>query len=149
MTEQNPPRSEIVLYQTEDGRTRVQCRFEDESIWLTQRLIAELFQVSVKTVNEHLKNIHAESELDSEATIRNFRIVQVEGTREVSRRVDHYNLDAILAVGYRVRSLRGTQFRRWATERLSKPRDDSVDCFHANCSETRALPILLLRERSR
>ena len=112
--------SSIILYQTEDGRTRIQCRFEDESIWLTQALISELFQVSVPTVNEHLKGIFAEGELDAAATIRKFRIVRHEGAREVARDIEHYNLPAILAVGYRVRSLRGTQFRQWATARLSE-----------------------------
>ena len=93
-------------------------RLSHETIWLPQRLIADLFQVSVKTANEHLINIYNERELDPAATIRKFRIVHTEGNREVSRTVDHYHLDAILAVGYRVRSLRGTQFRIWATERL-------------------------------
>jgi hypothetical protein len=109
---------EFILYQTEDGQTRIEVRLAHETIWLPQRMIADLFQVSVKTANEHLVNIYDEGELDPSATIRKFRIVQTEGTREVSRTVDHYNLDAILAVGYRVRSLRGTQFRIWATERL-------------------------------
>jgi hypothetical protein len=112
------PLSEIILYQAEDGHTRIQVRLEDETVWLPQRLIAELFQVAVPTINEHLTNIYAEAELDPGATIRKFRIVQTEGNREVSRLVDHYDLDAILAVGYRVRSHRGIQFRRWATERL-------------------------------
>jgi len=110
----------MVLYQTADGRTRVQCRFEDETIWLTQRLMAELFQKDVRTINEHLLNIYEEGEIEREATIRKFRIVRREGQREVARDIEHYSLDAILAVGYRVRSPRGTQFRRWATERLSE-----------------------------
>jgi hypothetical protein len=109
---------EFILYQTEDGKTRIEVRLAHETIWLPQRTIADLFQVSVKTANEHLVNIYDEGELDPSATIRKFRIVQTEGNREVSRTVDHYNLDAILAVGYRVRSHRGTQFRIWATERL-------------------------------
>ncbi len=113
-----PPSGEIVLYQTEDGRTRVECRFQDETIWLTQALIAELFQKDVRTINEHLQNIYEEAELDPAATIRKFRIVRREGKREVAREIEHYSLDAILAIGYRVRSPRGTQFRRWATERL-------------------------------
>jgi hypothetical protein len=113
-----PPLGEIVLYQTEDGQTRVECRFADETLWLSQLLIAELFQKDVRTVNEHLQNIYEEEELIPAATIRKFRIVRREGQREVAREIEHYNLDAILAVGYRVRSLRGTQFRRWATERL-------------------------------
>jgi hypothetical protein len=114
------PQGEIVLYQTEDGRARIECRFVEGSIWLTQKLIGELFQVSVPTVNEHISNIYAESELPPEATIRKFRIVQIEGTREIARVVEHYNLETILAVGYRVRSARGTAFRQWATARLSE-----------------------------
>jgi len=113
-----PPRGEILLYQTEDGQTRVDCRFADETLWLSQALIAELFQVTVPTVNEHLRNLYEEGELRQEPTIRKFRIVRPEGARAVARNIEHYSLDAILAVGYRVRSERGTQFRRWATERL-------------------------------
>lgn len=114
------PTGEIILYQTEDGRARVECRFAEESLWLTQALIAELYGKDVRTINEHLQNLLAEGELDREATIRNFRIVRREGGRDVERDIEHYNLDAILAVGYRVRSTRGSQFRRWATERLSE-----------------------------
>ena len=120
MSDEPLPQSEIILYQTEDGRTRIQCRFEDETLWLTQALIAELFQVSVPTVSEHLKNIYADDELVAEATLRKFRIVRAEGRREVAREIEHYHLDAILAVGFRVRSRRGTQFRQWATARLSE-----------------------------
>lgn len=120
MVEHDAPQSSIVLYQTEDGQTRIECRFESETIWLTQALIAELFQITVPTVNEHLKGIVAEGELTAEATIRKFRIVRTEGNREVSREIEHYNLEAIIAVGYRVRSDRGTQFRRWATARLTE-----------------------------
>jgi hypothetical protein len=120
MPAHEPPASSIILYQTEDGRTRIECRFEGETLWLTQALIAELFQVGVPTVNEHLKGIYAEGELANEATIRKFRIVRLEGQRQVARNIDHYNLDAILAVGYRVRSPRGAQFRRWASARLSE-----------------------------
>lgn len=112
------PIGEFLLYETEDGRTRVECRFLDDSIWLTQALMADLFQKDVRTINEHLQNIFDDGELDPEATIRNFRILRSEGSRQVRRQIDHYNLDAILAVGYRVRSVRGAQFRRWATERL-------------------------------
>lgn len=113
------PRSEIVFYQSEDGRTRIQCRFEEETIWLTQALIGDLFQITVPTVNEHLKGIYAEGELSADSTIRKFRIVRLEGSRQVSREIEHYSLPAILAVGYRVRSQRGTQFRQWATARLT------------------------------
>lgn len=112
------PGGDFLLYASDDGRVRLSVRVQDGTVWLPQRLIAELFQVSVKTANEHLGNIYDEGELAPEATIRKFRIVQTEGDREVSRLVDHYNLDAILAVGYRVRSLRGTQFRQWATAQL-------------------------------
>ena len=115
-----PPQSSIILYQTEDGRTRIQCRFEQETIWLTQALIAELFQKDVRTINEHLGNIYYEGEQNRAATIRKFRIVRLEGRREVARDIEHYNLDAILAVGFRVRSHRGTQFRQWAIGRLNE-----------------------------
>lgn len=115
-----PPLGELVVYETEDGHTRVECRIAQESLWLSQVLIADLFQIKVPTVHEHLQNLYAEGELRPEATIRKFLIVRTEGGRQVSRPIDHYNLDAILAVGYRVRSARGTQFRRWATERLAE-----------------------------
>src|SRR3990167_4800005 len=120
MTNDEQPQSGIILYQTEDGHTRIQCRFENETIWLTQLLIAELFQKDVRTINEHLVNIFDERELSRETTVRNFRIVQTEGNREVARQIEHYSLPVILAVGYRVRSHRGTQFRQWATARLTE-----------------------------
>lgn len=120
MSEGMIPVGEFMLYTTEDGRSRVECRFQHETIWLSQALISELFQVSVPTVNEHLANIYAEGELAAIRTIRKFRIVRIEGTREVSREIEHYDLDAILAVGYRVRSERGTLFRQWATARLKE-----------------------------
>jgi hypothetical protein len=110
--------SELVFYQGEDGKSRIQVRLDGGTVWLTQRQLAALFQKDFRTVNEHLQNIFEEGEVDPTATIRKFRIVQTEGAREVTRLTDHYNLDVILAVGYRVRSDRGTQFRRWATERL-------------------------------
>ena len=113
------PASDLILYQTEDGKTRIQCRFEDGSIWLTQAQIAELYQKDVKTINEHLLNIYEDKELDEDSTIRKFRIVRLEGKREVTREISHYSLQAILAAGFRVRSKRGTQFRQWANERLS------------------------------
>jgi hypothetical protein len=113
-----PTKSRILLYQTEDGRQRIEVRLENETVWLSQRLLAELFQKDVRTINEHIKNIYDEGELLPESTIRKFRIVQTEGNRQVSRTVDFYNLDVIIAVGYRVRSHRGTQFRQWATEHL-------------------------------
>ncbi|MFC4819902.1 virulence RhuM family protein [Dokdonella ginsengisoli] len=113
-----PPTSEVLLYRTEDGRVRVECRFEGETLWLTQAQMAELFQVTVPTINEHLKGIYEEAELLPERTIRSYRMVRAEGKREVAREIAHYALDTVLAVGYRVRSPRGTAFRQWATERL-------------------------------
>jgi hypothetical protein len=115
---EQPPEGEFLLYQTEDGQTRIECRFAGESIWLTQRLMADLFQTSKQNISLHLQNIYDEGELQPAATVKKYLTVQTEGNREVSRQVDHYHLDAILAVGYRVRSHRGTQFRIWATERL-------------------------------
>jgi hypothetical protein len=112
--------SEFILYQAEDGQTKIQVRLVDGTVWLPQRSIAELFQKSTPTVNEHIANIYEDGELAPEATVRKFRIVQPEGTRRVERLVDFYNLDMILAVGYRVRSHRGTQFRQWATRTLSE-----------------------------
>jgi hypothetical protein len=121
VSQQNPaPGSEITLYQTEDGSTRLQVKLENNTVWLSQAQMAELFQKDVRTINEHLVNIFAEGELSREATIRKFRIVRLEGKREVTRSVENYSLDAIIAVGYRVKSHRGTQFRQWATARLSE-----------------------------
>ncbi len=113
-------RGELLLYQADDGRTRIQCRFEGETVWLSQALIAELFQVTPQNVTIHLRNLYAEGEIAEAGTCKEFLQVQREGSRRVSRGVRHYSLDAILAVGYRVRSDRGTQFRQWATARLSE-----------------------------
>jgi hypothetical protein len=110
------PGGRILIYR--DGALDLQVRLDGQTVWLPQRPIAELYQVTVPTVNEHLSNIYADGELGREATIRQFRIVQREGSRDVSRTIDHYSLDVILAVGYRVRSPRGTQFRQWATDQL-------------------------------
>lgn len=120
MSDQPLPQSEIILYQTEDGRTRVQCRFEDETLWLTQAQMAELFQTTPQNVTLHLKAIFAEGELAEAATCKDCLQVRLEGGREVSRKLRHYRLEAILAVGFRVRSHRGTQFRQWATARLNE-----------------------------
>lgn len=114
------PKSEIILYQTEDGRTRIQCLFDHETLWLTQAQIAELFQTTPQNVTLHLKAIFAEGELAEAATCKDYLQVRREGGREVARSLRHYRLEAILAVGYRVRSHRGTQFRQWATARLSE-----------------------------
>ena len=114
------PEGEFVLFEAKDGRVRIECRFASETLWLSQALISEIYQKDVRTINEHLMNIYQEGELERNATIRKYRIVRQEGTREVSRQIDYYNLDAILAVGYRVRSTRGTQFRQWATQTLQE-----------------------------
>lgn len=112
--------SEILLYQSEDGETRIDVRLFDESVWLTQAQMAELFDKDVRTINEHIVNVYGEGELDEEATIRKFRMVRREGERDVSREIAHYNLDVIISVGYRVKSHRGVQFRRWSTQRLKE-----------------------------
>jgi hypothetical protein len=115
----NPPdqpiKSEIILYQTEDGTTRIDVRLEGETVWLTQKIMADLFQKDVRTINEHIQNIFAEKELDPDSVIRKFRITAADGK---SYETQHYNLDVIISVGYRVKSHRGTQFRIWATQRL-------------------------------
>lgn len=113
-----PTKSQFLLYQTEDGGQRIEVRLEDETVWLSQKQMSDLFQVRVNTINYHIKEIFKDRELEPDSTIRNYRIVQNEGNRTISRRVDFYNLDMIISVGYRVRSHRGTQFRQWATERL-------------------------------
>lgn len=112
------PQSEIILYQTEDGRTRIQCRFEDENVWMTQALMAELFQTTPQNITLHLRAIYAAGELKESATCKEYLQVRSEGGRQIQRSLRHYNLEAILAVGFRVRSHRGTQFRQWATARL-------------------------------
>jgi len=116
----NPPapKSEMLLYVSEDGHTRIDCRFEGESLWLSQALIAELYGKDIRTISEHLTNLYNDGEIDPAATIRKFRIVRLEGTREVARVIEHYSLEAIIAVGFRVRSARGAQFRAWANTRL-------------------------------
>ncbi len=120
MTDKAPTSSELILYQTEDGRTRIQCRFEDDTLWLTQAQLAELFQTTPQNITLHLKAIFDEGELLEEATCKDYLQVRREGNRDVKRSLRHYNLTAILAVGFRVRSPRGTQFRQWAIERLDE-----------------------------
>lgn len=114
------PDTEFLLYTTDDGRSRIDVRLLDETVWLTQAQMADLFQKSIPTVNEHIKNVYDEGELFKDATIRKFRIVRIEGKREVARDIEHYNLDVIISIGYRVRSHRGTQFRQWATRTLKE-----------------------------
>ncbi len=118
--DENQNKSEIILYQTEDGQTKLEVRLEDETIWLTQAAMADLFQTTTANINIHIKSIYTEGELRPEATIKENLIVRKEGSRDVKRSVMFYCLPIILAVGYRVHSHRGTQFRRWATERLNE-----------------------------
>ncbi len=115
-----PNQSEIVLYTTPDGTVKIDIIFQDETIWLTQKKMAKLFDVDISTINEHLKNIYKTGELIEDTTIGKFPIVQKEGNREVKRNLSFYNLDAIIAVGYRVNSKRATQFRIWATNILKE-----------------------------
>ncbi len=111
-------KSQIIIYQTENGETKLDVRFQDETVWLTQKLMAELFQTSVPNINMHLKNIFEEGELEEDRTIKEFLIVQHEGNREVKRKQVFYNLDAIISVGYRIKSHIATKFRQWATHQL-------------------------------
>lgn len=111
-------KSQIVIYQTENGETKLDVRFQDETVWLTQKLMAELFQTSIPNINMHLKNIFEEGELKENRTIKEFLIVQQEGSREVNRKQVFYNLDAIISVGYRIKSHIATKFRQWATQHL-------------------------------
>jgi len=110
----------ILIYQNEKGNTKIDVFFQDDNIWLTQKSLAELYQVQIPTINEHIKNIIADGELDEKSTIRNFLIVQTEGSRLVERLKKHYNFQMILAIGYRVRSHVGIHFRNWATEILTE-----------------------------
>lgn len=108
----------IIIYQPHTDQPAIDVRLEGETVWLSQRQMAELFDVDVRTISEHLSNVFSSGELEKEATIRKFRIVRREGTRNVTRSVEHYNLDAIISVGYRVKSATATQFRIWAIKRL-------------------------------
>src|SRR3989304_2233783 len=113
-------KSQLIIYQAEDGQTKIEVRLEEETIWLTQAAMAELFQTTIANINIHIKSIYTEGELRPDATIKENLIVRKEGSRDVKRSVMFYCLPIILAVGYRIRSHRGTQFRRWATERLNE-----------------------------
>ena len=134
----------ILIYQNEKGDTKIDVYFEEDTIWMTQKAMCELYQVAKSSISEHIGNIYKDGELDPEATVRKFRTVQIEGTRQVARARDYYNLDMILAVGYRVRSNVGMHFRRWASqilteymkkgfalndERLRNPREFGADYF--------------------
>jgi len=118
MSDEPLPKSEIILYQTGDGRTRVEVQFKGETAWLSLNQMVELFQRDKSVISKHIKNAFDEGELRPEATVAKFATVQTEGNRAVSRDIEFYNLNVIIAVGYRVKSQRGTQFRIWATQRL-------------------------------
>ena len=117
---ENENKGNIVIYQSNDGLTKIDVKFEDETVWLTQQQMAELYKTSRTNVVEHIKHIYEEGELDESSTCRNFRQVQTEGKREVTRELPFYNLDMIISLGYRVKSHVATQFRRWATELLKE-----------------------------
>jgi len=116
MSEEN----KLIIYQTNDGGIALKADAAQETVWATQRQLSEVFDVDVRTINEHVKNIFKTAELDESSTIRKFRIVQKEGNRNVTRNIEHYNLDMIISVGYRVNSKTATKFRRWATETLKQ-----------------------------
>ena len=113
-------KGDIVIYQTQDGLTQINVKFEDETVWLTQAQLVELYQTSKSNISEHIKHIFEEGELSEDSTVRNFRTVQIEGNREVTRNQTYYNLDMIISLGYRIKSLVATQFRRWATELIKE-----------------------------
>lgn len=112
--------NEIIIYQTQDGQTKIDVRLENETVWLTQNQMAELFQTTKQNISSHIKNIFEEGELSENSTVKDYLTVQQEGNRKVSRNISYYNLDVIISVGYRVKSLRGTQFRIWATQVLKE-----------------------------
>lgn len=112
--------NQIVIYKGEDGQSRLEVKFQGETVWLTQAQLVDLFQSSKANISEHIKNIFLEGELDSDSTVRKFRTVQKEGNRDVMREVEHYNLDLIISLGYRVKSKIATQFRIWATQHLKE-----------------------------
>ena len=114
------PQGEFVLFQSADGRTRVECRFEADTLWLSQAAMAELYQVSSQAITQHIKAIYEEGELVQNLTCKDYLQVQSEGNRTVQRKIRHYSLPVILSIGYRVRSTRGTQFRQWATQTLQE-----------------------------
>ena len=115
-----PGKGQFLVYEAEDGRVKIDVRLAEETVWLSQALIAELFQTSVPNISMHIRNVYEEGELQPEATIKKFLTVRLEGSRAVRRQLDHYNLDMIISVGYRVKSHVATRFRIWATQRLKE-----------------------------
>jgi len=118
--------AEFLIFTTQSKEDSIEVKYADENVWLSQKMMAKLFDVDVRTINEHIQNIYNTHELDKTSTIRKFRIVQKEGDRKISREVDFYNLDAIISVGYRVNSEKATQFRQWATKII---KDFAVKCY--------------------
>ncbi|MEC0227356.1 virulence RhuM family protein [Paenibacillus alba] len=113
-------KTDLLIYQTEDGNTKIDVKLENGTVWMTQKAIAELYQTTSQNITLHIKNVYNENELHQDSTCKEYLQVQVEGSREIKRSIKHYNLEMIISIGYRVRSHRGTQFRRWATERLNE-----------------------------
>lgn len=122
------PAGEFIMFASDDGEVRVECRFEQETLWLPQATIANLYQITPQAVTQHIKGIYEEGELEQNATCKPYLQVQQEGSRQVSRNRLHYSLPVILAVGYRVRSARGTQFRQWATQTLQQYKTCDATC---------------------
>ena len=125
MSEQKP-QGEILIYATDDGSVKLDVKLDNETLWMSQQMMAELFQTTVANINIHIKNIFEEGELSEKATIKDFLIVRQEGTRKVQRNLAYYNLDMIISVGYRVKSVIATRFRMWATERLQFTLSQSI-----------------------
>ena len=117
---ENQENNQIIIYQSDDGETRIDVKFTDETLWLSQQQMAELYQTTRPNIVQHIRNIYADGELDEPSTCKNFLQVRQEGTRHVSREIPFYNLDMIISLGYRIRSVIATHFRRWATERLKE-----------------------------
>ena len=118
ITNNTPPKSQIIIYKTETGETKIDVRFENETVWLTQNALADLFQTTKQNISQHIKNIFEEKELSETSTVKKFFTVQKEGNREIKREIDYYNLDLIISVGYRIKSSIATTFRQWATLQL-------------------------------
>ncbi len=142
-----------IIYEGDEGDARVEVHLQGETVWLSQAQMAELFGKDVRTVNEHILNIYDEGELEQDATIRNFRIVRQEGKRQVQREIEHYNLDAIITVGYRVKSVQGTRFRQWATrilrEHLTQGYTLNHQRFEQNAAELEATLALVKKAAAR
>ncbi len=142
MIDNNP--SQFIIYQSEDGQTKLDVRFVGETVWLTQALMAELFQTSRDNISLHLKNIFTDGELDEISTTEDFSVVRQEGSRQLQRQLKHYNLDAIISVGYRVQSHTATRFRQWATRHWIPALPFSKRCKIKCTGQLRAIPPLRL-----